>query len=96
MMTWTDFVRVGTLAGSLLGAASLAVPGRAGEIDPARLPPVAKKAIDFRQDIYPLLTAHCFKCHQGADAKAGYRLDLRAEILGETNGKPLVRLGDSG
>ena len=54
---------------------------------------VAKKVIDFRQDIYPLLTAHCFKCHQGADAKAGYRLDLRAEILGETNGKPLVRVG---
>ena len=49
--------------------------------------------VDFKRDVYPLLTARCFGCHQGADAKAGYRLDLRAEILGETNGKPLVQRG---
>src|SRR5438445_312348 len=64
--------------------------------DPPTLPAPAQGKIDFRRDIYPLLTTHCFKCHQGAEAASGYRLDLRAEVLGETNGKPLVQLGQGG
>jgi hypothetical protein len=40
-----------------------------------------------------LLKGHCFRCHEGANASSGYRLDLRAELLGETNGKPLVEVG---
>jgi hypothetical protein len=56
--------------------------------------PTAKE-VDFGRDIYPLLKARCFKCHQGADASSGFRLDLRAEVLGETNGKPLVKPGHS-
>jgi mono/diheme cytochrome c family protein len=57
------------------------------------LTPAATKKIDFRTDIYPLLKDHCFSCHQGAKASSGYRLDLRSELLGETNGKPLVKMG---
>ena len=49
--------------------------------------------IDFRLDVVPILEARCFSCHQGNDAIASYRLDLRAELLGETTGKPLVKLG---
>jgi hypothetical protein len=63
--------------------------------DSEGLPPAASGAVDFRRDIYPLLTARCFKCHRGADASSGYRLDLRAELLGESNGRPLAVLGDS-
>jgi hypothetical protein len=55
-------------------------------------PPGAKQ-VDFSRDIYPLLKARCFKCHQGADASSGVRLDLRAEVLGDTNGKPLAHPG---
>src|SRR5712675_889828 len=47
------------------------------------------KQISFKDDIYPLLERRCFECHQGKDAEAGYRLDLREEILGQTNGQPL-------
>jgi mono/diheme cytochrome c family protein len=62
---------------------------------PAALPPVAGKKVSFRQDVYPLLAARCFQCHRGADASSGHRLDLRSELLGEGNGKPLVRPGHS-
>ena len=51
--------------------------------------------IDFRRDVVPILDARCFSCHRGTDATASYRLDLRAELLGETTGKPLVKVGDS-
>ncbi|MDB5300032.1 MAG: Planctomycete cytochrome, partial [Phycisphaerales bacterium] len=60
-----------------------------------RLPPAATARVDFRRDVYPILSTHCFDCHKGADAKSGYRLDVREEILGETNGEPLVQKGDS-
>src|ERR1043166_6885419 len=51
--------------------------------------------IDFRRDVVPILEARCFSCHGGADATASYRLDLRAGLLGETTGKPLVKIGKS-
>src|SRR5437868_12382844 len=53
------------------------------------------KSIRFKDDIYPLLERRCFECHQGKDAESGYRLDLREEILGQTNGQPLAIPGDS-
>lgn len=57
--------------------------------------PARADSIDFKRDVYPILSARCFSCHQGPEARAGYRLDLRAEILGETNGKPLARPGEA-
>jgi hypothetical protein len=57
-------------------------------------PPPEK--IDFRRHVVPILEARCFSCHRGAEATASYRLDLRAELLGETTGKPLVKIGKSG
>jgi hypothetical protein len=59
------------------------------------LPPPVKRTVSFRQDVYPLLRARCFKCHQGSNASSGYRLDLRAELLGQTGGTPLVQIGAS-
>ncbi len=51
--------------------------------------------VDFRRDVVPILESRCFSCHRGNDAIASYRLDLRAELLGETTGKPLVKVGKS-
>jgi hypothetical protein len=79
-------VLVSTLSGPEVGGAE---PG------PSRLPAPSSQTIDFRRDIHPLLTARCFRCHQGLSPKSGHRLDLRAELLGETNGKPLVLIGQS-
>ncbi|MBW3542503.1 MAG: PSD1 and planctomycete cytochrome C domain-containing protein, partial [Planctomycetes bacterium] len=60
-----------------------------------RSPRPRSKAVDFGRDIYPLLNARCFECHRGADATSGVRLDLRAELVGETTGRPLVVPGRS-
>src|SRR5262245_13721722 len=51
--------------------------------------------VDFRRDVVPILEARCFECHRGKNVTASYRLDLRAELLGETTGKPLVKVGKS-
>lgn len=56
----------------------------------------ARPPVDFARDIYPLLQQHCFRCHEGREAQSGYRLDVRAELLGETNGEPLATPGKSG
>jgi hypothetical protein len=42
---------------------------------------VAAEPVDFRKQVYPILHDRCFRCHQGADAKSGVRLDLRVEVL---------------
>ncbi|MFN4259156.1 MAG: PSD1 and planctomycete cytochrome C domain-containing protein [Gemmataceae bacterium] len=67
----------------------------AAAADPAPLPPPAPRPVDFGKDIHPILAAHCFQCHQGNDAASGRRLDLRAELLGESDGKPMVHIGQS-
>ena len=68
----------------------------AAEIPPELRPPrkLPKRAtVSFRKDIFPILEQRCFKCHQGLNSSAGYRLDLLDEILGETNGEPLALPG---
>ena len=54
------------------------------------------KPINFRRDVFPILSRRCWECHLGGDASAGIRLDVREEWLGETTGRPLVVIGKSG
>ncbi|HEX8200856.1 MAG TPA: c-type cytochrome domain-containing protein, partial [Isosphaeraceae bacterium] len=74
----------------------LLVPARGDEVDPRRLPPAAMQIVDFRRDVRPILEAHCYSCHRGDDASSGYRLDRRADVLGEGDGEPLAVVGKSG
>jgi len=43
------------------------------------------RTIDFRRDVRPILSNHCFQCHgpDAANREAGLRLDLRTGVLGE-------------
>lgn len=61
----------------------------------ADLPPAASRTVEFARDVYPILKSHCFGCHVGADAESGVRLDAKRVLLGETNGQPLVVVGQS-
>ncbi len=61
----------------------------------AQQEPALERAVDFRADVHPLLQTRCFRCHSGANPKAGVRLDRRPEILGETTGRPLAVPGKS-
>ena len=51
--------------------------------------------VDFRRDVFPILSRRCWECHLGGDASSGIRLDVRDEWLGETSGRPLVVVGKS-
>lgn len=86
---------VRALCGCLLAAGIVASVLRAGDTA-SSLPAAAQRSVDFKKDIYPILSKRCFSCHQGVGASSGHRLDLRAELVGESNGRPLVYVGDSG
>lgn len=51
--------------------------------------------VDFRRDVYPILSAHCFECHRGRDAESGSRLDVLEEVLGHTTGHAMAMPGRS-
>ena len=48
------------------------------------------RTVSFRDDVFPILSRHCLRCHQGTNPASAVRLDARAEILGESNGRPLA------
>ena len=56
---------------------------------------LAKTSLDFRRDVFPILSQRCWECHLGGDASSGIRLDVRAEWLGENTGRPFVVIGQS-
>ncbi|MGE3807411.1 MAG: DUF1549 domain-containing protein [Gemmataceae bacterium] len=77
----------------LLVLTFFAIPDRAWADN--ALPPAARRTVDFRADIYPILKNHCFRCHADGNPSSGHRLDLHAELTGESNGRPIVIAGKS-
>lgn len=55
-----------------------------------------QKPVDFGREVYPLLAARCFRCHQGRNPSSGVRLDDKAELLGTSTGHRLVIPGKGG
>ncbi len=49
----------------------------AGSVDP-RLPPPAKRSVDFVRDIQPLFQKHCFECHGPGKDQGGLSLAARS------------------
>jgi mono/diheme cytochrome c family protein len=63
--------------------------------DLAKLPAAATRAVDYAQDIQPLLAEHCYECH-GADAQeAGLRLDRKKSALAGADSGPVFVEGKS-
>jgi hypothetical protein len=53
-------------------------------------------AVDYERDIEPLLRAHCYECHDGAEKVAELRLDVRSLALqGGESGEPAIVPGQS-
>ena len=60
------------------------------------LPPVFQGKIDYRRDILPILSQHCYRCHGPQKQESGLRMDSRAQLLrGGDLGEPTVRPGKS-
>lgn len=56
-----------------------------------RLPPPAKKKIDFARDVAPILAKHCYDCHGPEEQESLLRLDARKIVLkGGLSGPALV------
>jgi hypothetical protein len=62
---------------------------------PALLPPAAKRTIDFKADIQPILTSRCAACHNAAQQMSGLRLDERAAALRGGYSGPVIQPGKS-
>src|ERR687886_671206 len=60
-----------------------------------KLPPVASKKVDYKQDIQPLLAQKCYSCHGAEVQQAGLRLDLRQNALRGGDYGPVIKIGDS-
>ena len=81
---------------AFLAPAALAVALHGAEVDVSKLPPSAARAVDFAQDIRPLLEKNCVKCHGAEKQKGGYRLDVKdAALHGGDNYAPNIRPGKS-
>src|SRR5438128_5261471 len=46
-----------------------------------KLPPAAKRSVDYGQHVKPILAAKCFSCHGQKQQQSGLRLDLRQNAL---------------
>lgn len=52
-------------------------------------------AVDFREDVRPILNKKCFKCHTGPKSKGGLRMDSEEDFAKRIGGdKPLIIPGD--
>lgn len=72
------------------------------DVSPGQIPKMAgleqtawAAPVHFDKEIYPLLKAKCFSCHEGANPDSGYRLDVYEELLGFSTGESLIEPGNS-
>lgn len=64
-------------------------------VDAGKIPPAAKKAVDFKKDIQPLFKDKCYKCHGAARQESGLRLDRRDDALNGGDSGPAFVSGKS-
>ena len=76
---------------AVLLTALMATWAAAQSLDLAKLPPPAKKQIDFARDIQPLLAKNCIACHGADKQTSGLRLDRKkAALLGGDGGRSII------
>ena len=61
----------------------------------AQATPPQVNNVDFQRDVLPILSTHCFDCHEGSNPVSGIRLDYRDKLLGKTDGIAFVHPGKS-
>jgi hypothetical protein len=73
--------RLSVLAAGGLLTVCVARASLAAAMDESKLPPPAPVKIDFAQDIKPILTNNCYKCHSGERPKSHFLLTSRDTAL---------------
>ena len=60
------------------------------------LAPICSEAVDFKEDIRPILNKKCFKCHSGPNAKGELRMDSNESFSKRIGGEdPVIIPGDA-
>lgn len=82
---------------TLAASAALSVAALAADkVDPAKLPPAAKKdGVTYAKDIKPIFDKSCIKCHGEEKQKAKLRLDSLEWILKGADGEDILSKGKS-
>ena len=85
----------GSMMQLLLGVLVSTWASLAGEPDISKLPRPALKPVDFVQDIQPIFSQHCYRCH-GSDKQEGeLRWDVKSAALKGGASGPAIVPGDS-
>lgn len=66
-----------------LSVVALAFTVQAELGDASKLPPAAKKTVDFDKDIKPIFEKSCVKCHSGEKPKGKYSMETKEGIAKE-------------
>jgi uncharacterized membrane protein len=66
-----------------LSVVALAFTVQADLGDASKLPPAAKKTVDFDKDIKPIFEKSCVKCHSGEKPKGKYSMETKEGIMKE-------------
>src|SRR5260370_557946 len=61
----------------------------------SKLPPAAKRKVDFEKDVQPLLAQKCYACHGEEAQQSGLRLDKRQNALRGGDYGPVIIVGKS-
>jgi len=64
-----------------LSVVALAFTVQADLGDASKLPPAAKKTVDFDKDLKPILEKSCVKCHSGEKPKGKYSMETKEKML---------------
>lgn len=59
------------------------------------VPPAVNRQVNFDQDVRPILSATCVKCHGNGKAKGEFRIDTRETFLKGGESGPAAVVGDS-
>jgi len=68
---------------------------KAAVFDLAKLPPAAKREVDFAHDIRPIFESHCWKCHGATKHESGLSLHLRDSAFAGGDGGKAFEPGKS-
>src|SRR5207249_3993931 len=74
-------LRAGLVVGTVLSLGVFEPSLSAATVDPGKLPPPAKRSVDFLKDVQPIFAEHCYDCHGAKKQEASFRLDDKATAL---------------
>lgn len=83
------FCCVASAAAPAVGVVARALAGEEA-VDVSKLPPAATRAIDYVEDIQPILAQSCYRCHRPKTQEAGLRLDAKKQALAGADSGPVI------